>query len=288
MIADFVSSKIECGTKKARRQNAFTLIELLVVIAIIAILAALLLPALSQAKERGKRASCVNNMKQLGVGLVMYAGDNGDHLPALQYTTGGNSPWQCYDMVSQNGTAGLPVDFTSAINHGLLYSTKTIAAGKSYSCPSMGSGAPEQFKYAYENYMDPTGAWPVYGYPGSVGGSWSPALRSSYMYYPCTKVFITPGVPTSGYVPGKKLTELDADHVAMTDLIYDYDSIPHRSGSSPKALNVLWGDCHVKASTTAAAFNRTLWGSNPSGQPGGNDAADHDNQFLKIISLLQP
>jgi prepilin-type N-terminal cleavage/methylation domain-containing protein len=287
MTDDFISRK-KGATRKGHRWNAFTLIELLVVIAIIAILAAMLLPALSSAKERAKRSSCVNNMKQLGVGLVMYASDAGDHLPVLQYATGNNSPWQCYDMVSQNGTAGMPVDFTSAINHGLLYSSRNITAGKTFYCPSMGSGAPEQFKYAYENYLDPGGLWPVYGAPGSVGGSWSPALRSSYMYYPCTKVYLTPGVPTSGYVPGKKLTELDAEHLAMTDLIYDYDSIPHRSGSTPKALNVLWGDCHVKASTTAAAFNSTLWGSNPSGQPGGNDAADHDNQFLNIVSLLQP
>ena len=58
------------------RNNKFTLIELLVVIAIIAILAAILMPALSQARERGKTSTCISNMKTLGLALANYADDN--------------------------------------------------------------------------------------------------------------------------------------------------------------------------------------------------------------------
>jgi prepilin-type N-terminal cleavage/methylation domain-containing protein/prepilin-type processing-associated H-X9-DG protein len=72
--------------QKAQRQQAFTLIELLVVIAIISILAAILFPVFAKARENARRASCMSNEKQIGLGMMMYAQDYDDHIMFFNYT----------------------------------------------------------------------------------------------------------------------------------------------------------------------------------------------------------
>jgi prepilin-type N-terminal cleavage/methylation domain-containing protein len=95
---------------KAKFQNGFTLVELLVVIAIVGILAALLLSALSAAKERAIRTKCLSNIKQFDLGLISYAYDNTDRLPKSYNPSFGLDRYTVLQMVPRYVTPDVLCD----------------------------------------------------------------------------------------------------------------------------------------------------------------------------------
>ena len=109
------------GREGRRQSKAFTLIELLVVIAIIAILAALLLPALTAAKQSALRIACASSLKQWGLAVTMYAGDNNNRFPDMPLIDAAGNPTGAFDF------AWMPYNFATIFYPQYLY--KNSAAG---------------------------------------------------------------------------------------------------------------------------------------------------------------
>ena len=147
-----MQNRITSRTSRTGARQAFTLIELLVVIAIIAVLAAMLLPALSMAKEKARSISCVNNLKQMGTAIVMYADDNADQLvPAEMNLRNGAQFEEGWPTILYNGK------YLPAQRAPTYY--KIADQGMVFRCPS---GLPKVYKFGPVSRDDSEGAmaWP--------------------------------------------------------------------------------------------------------------------------------
>ena len=149
--------------KKAR---SFTLIELLVVIAIIAILAAMLLPALQSARERGRRGSCINNLKQIGTSLTQYAQDNREKMPVGNCRTS-HTVATALSVDNKAGTSGVYMN-----GYNVLVGQEYLSDYGVYVCPSS-TAKPGDSANATFTTADATTANLSYGYiPGYIAGNY--------------------------------------------------------------------------------------------------------------------
>jgi prepilin-type N-terminal cleavage/methylation domain-containing protein/prepilin-type processing-associated H-X9-DG protein len=318
-----LSKRIARPVYNGNRRSAFTLIELLVVIAIIAILAALLLPALTAAKEKAMRIACANNIKQIGVGTAVYAGENDDFVPQRSWkdcpaqdgTGGSGNPWQTYEVCRMAGI-GSRVITEGPYGLGLLFFTKAVADPKAFYCASVKSG-----NFAYETYSEPNWAWPSIPADFNDPPNNNPYVRTSYDYNPQSRitesfsdswygnvtlpiitgykvVLVSPNAndPTQSKITlpvPLKSTDVDPTKSVSCDLLQTFNGLSHKTAGAPGGVNVLFGDGHMmwvpvrgnNTKNTRQVFDPKLWDPQDSG---GVGPGEDPTGFRIIANNFQP
>jgi prepilin-type N-terminal cleavage/methylation domain-containing protein/prepilin-type processing-associated H-X9-DG protein len=209
----------------------FTLIELLVVISIIAILASMLLPALTKAREKGKAISCMNNLKQLGLGVMGYQGDSDGYFPSL--------------YAAQPG-----VLWTKHMNDNYIKNENT------FKCPSTTGYfhlATGYVSYGYNLYHIATN----YYYGGTYPAYCRTPAKLSQVKRPEETIMMADTRYTANPITlgGKVWNGETFGYYQLNTVSINYPNTGVAFGRHLSSINILWGDCHVKAVKVKNKYN---------------------------------
>ncbi len=286
------------GMKKAYR--AFTLIELLVVIAIIALLLSIVIPSVSKAKDYAKRTICMSNMRQTGIGVMMYTEDNDGHViynhnTSIPWANNGKDsvadasdpatmPLPYHSYICYNPTNTLSNGKYRAYHLGVLYDQGYVEIPEIFYCPSQPrTTASYAIPYYYDFYIGAGNPSDYHSSSPSGNYDWgekipvdtrpSALVRSSFNYW----------------VYGQKqLNRIAGYKPIIVDNIQEWEVVPHRKSrgadSNPQGLSSFYADGHVTFCNDDELFEDQYWPKDYSTV--GNGPGNNRGTFEQILKLL--